>query len=394
MSASAGSGVPQRFIHDQRNGADMTPGPVVRAEGQPPVDDPAVNQAYDNFGDTYKFYWEVLHRDSIDDQGMPIHGMVHFDTDYNNAFWDGEGHMWFGDGDGTLFSDFTNSLDVIGHELTHGVTQYTANLAYSGQSGALNESLSDVFGSLVEQYAKQQTVEQADWLIGAEVVGPQLAPALRSMKAPGTANQYDKQPEDMDGFVVTNRDNGGVHTNSGIPNRAFYLTADGPRWLRVGDGGSHLVRRDERCETAAELPVRRVRAGHRPCGHGDRRRGRQRTDEGSDRGMAHGEGALNASVVAVGLVQSGGVAGLDMTATLRLADLPAADADRARGLAEQVLTEPEAPQARTAVYDGLEYELTVTRAGAPDHQIHTRDGALTPAQRALIGELRPHLHPF
>ena len=109
--------------------------------------------------------------------------------------------------------------------------------------------------------------------------------------------------------------------------------------------------------------------------------------------MAHGEGALNASVVAVGLVQSGGVAGLDMTATLRLADLPAADADRARGLAEQVLTEPE-PEAPQAVYDGLEYELTVTRAGAPDHQIHTRDGALTPAQRALIGELRPHLHPF
>jgi Zn-dependent metalloprotease len=190
------------------------------------VEDPAVNQAYDNFGETYKFYWEVLHRDSIDDQGMPIHGMVHFDTDYNNAFWDGEGHMWFGDGDGTMFSDFTNSLDVIGHELTHGVTQYTANLAYSGQSGALNESLSDVFGSLVEQYAKQQTVEQADWLIGAEVVGPQLAPALRSMKAPGTANQYDKQPKDMDGFVVTNRDNGGVHTNSGIPNRAFYLAAE------------------------------------------------------------------------------------------------------------------------------------------------------------------------
>ena len=109
--------------------------------------------------------------------------------------------------------------------------------------------------------------------------------------------------------------------------------------------------------------------------------------------MADGEGALNASVVAVGLVQSGGIAGLDMTATLRLADLPAADADRTRGLAEQVLTEPE-PQARTPGYDGLEYELTVSRAGAPDRQIHTRDGALTPAQRALIGELRPHLHPF
>jgi len=110
--------------------------------------------------------------------------------------------------------------------------------------------------------------------------------------------------------------------------------------------------------------------------------------------MAHGEGALSAPVVAVGLVQSGGIAGLDMTATLRLADLPRADADRTRGLVEQVLTEPETPPDRTPVRDGLEYELTIYRAGAPDHQIHTRDGALTPAQRALIGELRPHLHPF
>ena len=110
--------------------------------------------------------------------------------------------------------------------------------------------------------------------------------------------------------------------------------------------------------------------------------------------MAHGEGALNPSVVAVGLVQSGGFAGLDMTATLRLADLPAADAERTRGLVAQVLTEPEPPQARTPTYDGLEYELTVSSDGAPDRQIHTRDGALSPAQRALIGELRPHLHPF
>jgi len=103
---------------------------------------------------------------------------------------------------------------------------------------------------------------------------------------------------------------------------------------------------------------------------------------------------VSPSVVAIGLVQSGGIAGRDMTATLRLADLPPADADRTRGLVEQVLTEPEPPQARTPGYDGLEYELTVSCADAPDHQIHTRDGALTPAQRALIGELRPHLHPF
>src|SRR5690242_7008215 len=231
MSASAGSGVPQRFIHDQRGAADMTPGPVVRAEGQPAVADPAVNQAYDNFGDFYKFYWEVLHRDSIDDQGMPIHGMVHFDTDYNNAFWDGEGHMWFGDGDGTLFKDFTKSLDVIGHELTHGVTQYTANLAYSGQSGALNESLSDVFGSLVEQYHLGQSAEEADWLIGAGLLAPSVnGVALRSMKEPGTAYDdpelgTDPQPGNMSGYVHTHSDNGGVHINSGIPNRAFYLAA-------------------------------------------------------------------------------------------------------------------------------------------------------------------------
>jgi hypothetical protein len=108
--------------------------------------------------------------------------------------------------------------------------------------------------------------------------------------------------------------------------------------------------------------------------------------------MAHGEGALNASVVAVGLVQSGGIAGRDMTATLQLADLPAADADRTRGLVEQVLAEHPPPASGT-VYDGLEYELTVRRTGVPDQQINTRDGALTAAQRELIGVLRPHLHP-
>ena len=94
-----------------------------------------------------------------------------------------------------------------------------------------------MFGSLVKQYALNQTADQADWLIGADVVGAELAPALRSMKAPGTANQYDRQPSDMDGFVVTTRDNGGVHTNSGIPNRAFFLTASalgGYAWETAG----------------------------------------------------------------------------------------------------------------------------------------------------------------
>jgi Zn-dependent metalloprotease len=97
--------------------------------------------------------------------------------------------------------------------------------------------MSDVFGALTSQYAKKQTADKADWLIGAEVVGPALQPALRSMKAPGTANKYDKQPASMDDFVNTAADNGGVHINSGIPNRAFYVCAStlgGKAWERAG----------------------------------------------------------------------------------------------------------------------------------------------------------------
>jgi Zn-dependent metalloprotease len=145
--------------------------------------------------------------------------------------------MFFGDGDGQLLTQTTKGIDVIGHELTHGVTQHEANLTYSGQSGALNESISDVFGSLVKQHHLKQAADQADWLIGADIVGPELAPALRSMKAPGTANPHDNQPADMDHYVRTTSDNGGVHTNSGIPNRAFYVVAStigGLAWQAPG----------------------------------------------------------------------------------------------------------------------------------------------------------------
>ena len=230
-------GQPHRTIYDQKHSDAIALGTVARSEGSKKVKDPAVNEAYDGFGATYTFYWEVLGRNSIDNAGMPILGLVHYSTNYANAFWDGQGHMFFGDGDGQLFTRLTGSLDVIGHELTHGVTQYEANLIYQGQSGALNESLSDVFGSLVKQYAKKQTAEEADWLIGNDVVGKALKPALRSMKAPGTANQYDKQPASMDKFVHTAADNGGVHVNSGIPNHAFYVTATeigGKAWEKAG----------------------------------------------------------------------------------------------------------------------------------------------------------------
>ena len=151
--------------------------------------------------------------------------------------------MVFGDGDGRYFRRFTVSLDVIGHELTHGVTELTAGLTYRGQSGALNECISDVFGSLVRQRALGQSAQEADWLIGADLFTDAVqGVALRSLKAPGTAYDdpalgKDPQPAHMDHYVQTSDDNGGVHINSGIPNHAFYLAASaigGNAWAGAG----------------------------------------------------------------------------------------------------------------------------------------------------------------
>jgi Zn-dependent metalloprotease len=232
---------PDRTVHDARHGQEL-PGKKVRAEDGKAVKDETVNRAYDALGRTFELYLTAYGRHSIDDCGLPLIASVHYGRDYNNAFWNGE-QMVFGDGDGEIFLDFTLALDVIGHELTHGVTQYTANLDYFGQSGALNESLSDVFGSLIKQYALGQSAADADWLIGAGLLAPRVTGvALRSMKAPGTAYDddvlgKDPQPAHMDGYVRTSQDNGGVHINSGIPNHAFYLVADalgGSAWERPG----------------------------------------------------------------------------------------------------------------------------------------------------------------
>jgi Zn-dependent metalloprotease len=235
-AAGKGTGKPKRAIYDQGNVASDAPAKLVRAEGAPATKDPAVNEAYDGFGATFDFFYKLFGWDSIDGRGLPLNGLVHYGSQYDNAFWNGRS-MVFGDGDGKLFVRFTKSIDVIAHELTHGVTENTLGLNYSGQSGALNESVSDVFGSMVKQYSKKQTAATADWLIGNDIVGPELAPALRNMKAPGTANKYDDQPADMSGYVKTRSDNGGVHTNSGIPNRAFALTSlaiGGNSWEGAG----------------------------------------------------------------------------------------------------------------------------------------------------------------
>ena len=231
----------QRTIYTANN-TQTLPGQLVRAENGPPSGDVQADEAYDGLGATFDFYWQTFERNSIDDAGLPLLATVHFNRNYDNAFWNGE-QMVFGDGDGKLFNRFTISLDVIGHELTHGVTQDEAQLRYSGQSGALNESISDVFGSLVKQFKLNQTADQADWLIGAGLLAPGVnGVALRSMKDPGTAYDdkvlgKDPQPKDMKHYVQTYEDNGGVHINSGIPNHAFYLAAvaiGGKAWEKAG----------------------------------------------------------------------------------------------------------------------------------------------------------------
>ena len=247
IAAAHTPGLKRTIFDSQGQDSDPPSGQQVRGEGDPASGDVAVNEAYDGLGATYKLYMEVFQRDSIDGNGLPLNAYVHFGHNFNNAFWDGA-EMVFGDGDGIVFQGFTKSIDVIGHELTHGVTENTAALTYHKQSGALNESFSDVFGSLVKQYHLNQTADEADWLIGAELLAPGIqGEALRSMKDPGTAYDdsklggKDPQPKHMDDYAdlpdTRLGDNGGVHINSGIPNHAFFLAATkigGHAWEAAG----------------------------------------------------------------------------------------------------------------------------------------------------------------
>ncbi len=150
-----------RKVYDAGSGSDL-PGKLVRSEGDAPTGDAAVDEAYDGSGATYDLYSGLFSRSSIDNQGMDLKSTVHFLKGYDNAFWNGE-QMVYGDGDEDLpeaerlFNRFTIAIDIIAHELTHGVTQHEANLVYQDQAGALNESFSDVFGSLVKQRVKNHT---------------------------------------------------------------------------------------------------------------------------------------------------------------------------------------------------------------------------------------------
>ncbi|MFD8482315.1 M4 family metallopeptidase [Kitasatospora sp. NPDC059673] len=231
-----------REIHDAGN-KDTLPGTLVRSEGDDPSTDELVNSVYDALGSTFDFFREVYGRNSIDGKGSPLRVTVHYREKFANAFWDGERFV-LGDGDGELFRLRPHEiLDVVAAGLAQ---QITAPLLLSVKDpGALAVSIADVFASLVKQYALGQSADQADWLLGLGMLAPGVkGKALRSLAAPGTAYDDDKLGKDPQ-VAHTNdyhdmpiyRDNGGVHINSGIPNRPFHLTATaigGNAWEKAG----------------------------------------------------------------------------------------------------------------------------------------------------------------
>jgi Zn-dependent metalloprotease len=224
------------------HGRTVLPGLPVHIEGAGPTGDPAVDEAWAGLGATWSFYERAYRRNSLDDKGLPLIATVHFGRGYDNAFWNGE-QMVFGDGDGVYFNRFTSVVDVIAHELTHGFTQYTSRLGFAGQAGALNESVSDCFGSMVKQMQLRQQAQDADWLIGQGLFTSRVhGAAVRSLRAPGTAYDdpvlgRDPQPATMDGYLDDAADAGEIHANSGIPNHAFFLAATsigGSTWQGAG----------------------------------------------------------------------------------------------------------------------------------------------------------------
>ena len=207
------------------NNGSTLPGTLVSDSDNIWTDRAAVD-AHVYSGMVYDYFYNKLGRNSFDGNGATIKATVHYGSNYNNAFWNGT-QMVYGDGDGSTFIAFSGSLDVVAHEITHAVTERSADLVYSYQSGALNESWSDVFGNLIENKADNL------WLIGEDVYTPGTAgDALRSMSNP---NAYG-DPDHMDEYVNTSSDNGGVHTNSGIPNKAFYNFVTTPGVTRDNAG--------------------------------------------------------------------------------------------------------------------------------------------------------------
>jgi Zn-dependent metalloprotease len=190
-----------------------------------------------------KFYQEIFNRNSIDNHGMTMMSSIHFGTKFNNAMWNGS-QMLYGDGDHEIFIDFTNSNDVIGHELTHGVTQYSLQLNYSGEAGGLNESISDCFGSMFRQWENKEDVNSADWLIGHDIIGPAAMAkgftCLRDMASPAANHCIAPQPTQYS-QITPGMD---PHYSSGPPNLAFCTackTLGGKSWEKIGQVWYHSL---------------------------------------------------------------------------------------------------------------------------------------------------------
>jgi vibriolysin len=208
-----------RKVYDGKTLSTL-PGTLARTEGSAPVADPVINTSYNHLGTVYSCYQNLFGRDSINNAGATLISTVHHRVKYVNAFWNGT-QMVYGDGDNVTASNLANSLDVTAHELTHAVTDYESDLIYSGESGGLNESMSDIFGAVCEWYGDGKVVSQKLWLIGDDVWTPATpGDALRYMHSPTLDGvSLDYFPDYASGVDV--------HYSSGISNLAFYLLSQG-----------------------------------------------------------------------------------------------------------------------------------------------------------------------
>lgn len=224
---------PTVTVNNCSHGTTLPGAPVANPGGST---DQTAKRAFVETTQVAKFYKTLFGRNSIGNQGMTLGSSIHYGVKYNNAFWNGS-RMTYGDGDGNIFIDFTRGNDVICHELTHGVTQHSAQFAYVNQAGGLNESMSDVFGSMFRQWEANQDVTKADWLIGKDIMGPGALQrgltCLRDMANPAASHCMAPQPTNFSQYS----DGMDPHYSSGFPNFAFYKAAmaiGGKSWEKTG----------------------------------------------------------------------------------------------------------------------------------------------------------------
>ncbi len=220
--------------------------------------DPTANEVHGATQLTYNYFKNTFGRNSIDNNNMPLYSWVHYGVNFNNAFWNGN-WMTYGDGDNITFSSLT-SVDVVAHEMMHGITQYEANLMYQGESGALNESFSDIFGEVVEALSTGGN----DWIVGADFTVRAGKNGLRSLSNPNDPTMLTQQPDTYQGdfWYEINppcqsfNDYCGVHYNSGVQNYWFYLLSEGG--TVVNDNNEYYVVEPIGMNKAAEIAYRNL----------------------------------------------------------------------------------------------------------------------------------------